>query len=71
MIDLNSFGEMANYIQPQQISLVTPIRNRNLTQYQAFEAVKQLPYILQGKGYGGQIHFKVYFAEFINLLDRN
>lgn len=62
MIDLNSFAQMTGYIQPQEISLVTPIRSRQVTQYQCFEAVKQLPYMLQNKGYGGQIHFKIYFA---------
>ena len=50
---------------------MTPIRSQKVTQYQCFEAVKQLPYLLQNKGYGGQIHFKIYFAEFINLLEQN
>lgn len=62
MIDLNGFGQMTQYLQVQSISLVTPIKGRNLSQQQAFEAVKQLPYLLQSKGYNGQIHFKIYFA---------
>jgi hypothetical protein len=32
MIDLNGFGQMTQYIQFQEIALVTPIRSRNLTQ---------------------------------------
>jgi hypothetical protein len=71
MIDLNTFGQMTQYIQVNDIALVTPIRSRELTQYQCFEAVKQLPYMLQNQGYNGQIHFKIYFAEFVNLLEQN
>ncbi len=71
MIDLNTFGQLTTYIQAQEIALVTPIRSRQLTQYQCFEAVKQLPYLLQNKGYNGQIHFKIYFSEFVNLLEQN
>lgn len=53
---------MTNYLQPQDINLVTPIKTRPITQMEAYEAVKKLPYMLQGKGYNGMIHFKVYFA---------
>ena len=71
MVDLNGFGQMTQYLQIQEIALVTPIRSRSLTQQQVYEAVKQLPYLLQSKGMGGQIHFKIIFSEFINLLDQN
>ena len=68
MIDLNNFGQMTNYIQPMDIQLVTPIRHRPFNQMQAYEAVRQLPYQLQNKGYGGVLNFKVYFGEFVNLI---
>ena len=60
---------MTTYLQPQEIALVTPIRNRVFSQMEAFEAVKKLPYVMQQKGYGGQINFKLYFAEFVKLVE--
>ena len=69
MIDLNSFGSMTNHIQPQDIQLVTPVRSRPIHQMEAFEAVKKLPYMLQGKGFNGVLHFKVYFSELVNLIE--
>ncbi len=69
-INLNQFGQMTQYIQPHDIQLVTPIRSRQLSQMQVFEAVKQLPYmLLDNQDYSGGIHFKVMFAEFVNLLE--
>lgn len=51
---------------------MTPIRSRQLSQMQVFEAVKQLPYmLLDNQSYGGGIHFKVMFGEFVNLLEQN
>lgn len=60
---------MTNYLQPQDIYLVTPIESRPISQMEAYEAVKKLPYMLQGKGYSGMICFKVYFAEFANIIE--
>jgi hypothetical protein len=63
---------MTQYLQPQDIQLVTPIRSRQLSQMQVFEAVKQLPYmLLDNQDYSGGIHFKGMFAEFVNLLEDN
>lgn len=44
MINLQTLYDMSNYLQIQEVTLVTPIRSRPMTQNQALQFLKQLPY---------------------------
>lgn len=51
-INLQTLYEMSNYLQLQEVTLVTPIRSRPMTQSQALEYLKRLPFACKNRGYG-------------------
>jgi len=60
---------MTNYLQVQEITLVTPLRFTNLTQDQACYCVKKLPFIAKNNGYNDQIHFRALFIFLVNFVE--
>jgi len=49
--------------------LVTQIRSRAMTQNQALQFLKQLPYECKNHGFGNTIHFRALFIELVNLIE--
>lgn len=60
---------MSNYLQVQEVTLVTPIRSRPMTQMQALDYLKRLPYECKNHGYGEYIHFRALYIELVNLIE--
>jgi hypothetical protein len=66
---MKNFAAMVQYLQPQELTLVSPISQRNFTQMQALGALKMLPQVLASKGFMDKVDFRVVFAEYMNMVE--
>jgi hypothetical protein len=68
-ISMKNFAAMVMYLQPQELTLVSPISQRNFTQMQALGALKMLPQVLASKGFMDKVDFRIVYAEYMRMVE--